>query len=442
MRRVKHDAHGQTTDGTSDGNGQDPGEDEQAHTLPVHGPDVAIAQTDTDGGASNAHGSRHGERELREHEDGDGGAHLHGRASARRVVGELVAHDLHDVEAVGDEAGDEREDQNGELPERDLGLRLCGIAGAPGAVDDGPGADGVADVVGAVREGSSAGRDDLDEGVGELDLVGVLLRAGVGALHAGALGRAGDTSLRSVDVVVHTVEGTDDDHGGETLEEEDAHVLELIDLASAHGVVVKRAHGPSEGTAALAKFGVEALLTLAHQLLVGRLRGLVDVVDDHSLLVVNRNLVAVAAVMAVLRRELARLGSLVHFIIVLNDGVVGDLGLLGDILGRALEEKRAHEDVVELDARVPVDDLGVEEGNEEDSGEDGESTAGSERDPGNEFRGLLVEAKLGGALVNDGQRADGAGDEEEEGRGVDGPRDRVRAHVDDDLDEHENAGSL
>jgi hypothetical protein len=30
---------------------------------------------------------------LREDEDGDGGAHLHGGASARRVVCDLVTHD-------------------------------------------------------------------------------------------------------------------------------------------------------------------------------------------------------------------------------------------------------------------------------------------------------------------------------------------------------------
>ena len=59
---------------------------------------------------------------MREDEDGDSGAHLHGATSARRVVGDLVTHNydtisecskedaddmeltLHDVVAIGDKA--------------------------------------------------------------------------------------------------------------------------------------------------------------------------------------------------------------------------------------------------------------------------------------------------------------------------------------------------
>lgn len=93
VRGVEHDAHKHTSEGPSDGNGHDPGEDEETDSLPVNGLESAVAETDTDGGASDTHGSRDRERELREYKDGDSRTHLHGRATARGVVGDLVAHD-------------------------------------------------------------------------------------------------------------------------------------------------------------------------------------------------------------------------------------------------------------------------------------------------------------------------------------------------------------
>ena len=78
VRRIEHDTHGQTTNGARNGNGHDPGEYEQTHSLPVHRAEATVAETDTDGGASDAHGGRDRQRELREHEHGDGSAQLHG----------------------------------------------------------------------------------------------------------------------------------------------------------------------------------------------------------------------------------------------------------------------------------------------------------------------------------------------------------------------------
>lgn len=75
---VEDDSHGQTTDGTGDGDGHDPGEDEETDSLPVDGLDGAVAETDTDGGTSDAHGGRDGERVLREDQDGESSTHLHG----------------------------------------------------------------------------------------------------------------------------------------------------------------------------------------------------------------------------------------------------------------------------------------------------------------------------------------------------------------------------
>ena len=93
MRSVKEQTHEHTADGTGNGDGHDPGENKQADSLPVDSLDGTVAETDTDGGASNAHGGGDGERVLGEDEHGDGGTHLHGRTTGRRVVGDLVTHD-------------------------------------------------------------------------------------------------------------------------------------------------------------------------------------------------------------------------------------------------------------------------------------------------------------------------------------------------------------
>ena len=93
VRSVKEQTHEHTADCTGNGDGHDPGENKQADSLPVDSLDGTVAETDTNGGASNAHGGGDGERVLGEDEHGDGGTHLHGRTTGRRVVGDLVTHD-------------------------------------------------------------------------------------------------------------------------------------------------------------------------------------------------------------------------------------------------------------------------------------------------------------------------------------------------------------
>jgi hypothetical protein len=78
VRSVKDDTHGETTDGTSDRDGHDPGKDEETNSLPVNGLDGTVAETDTDGGTSDAHGGRDGERVLREDQDSESSTHFHG----------------------------------------------------------------------------------------------------------------------------------------------------------------------------------------------------------------------------------------------------------------------------------------------------------------------------------------------------------------------------
>jgi hypothetical protein len=75
---VEHNGARHATNGTGNGDGHDPGEDEETHSLPVDGLDGSVAQTDTDGGAGDAHGGGHGQGVLREDEDGESGTHFHG----------------------------------------------------------------------------------------------------------------------------------------------------------------------------------------------------------------------------------------------------------------------------------------------------------------------------------------------------------------------------
>lgn len=56
VRRVEEQPHEDTTDGSSNGDSHDPGEDEETDSLPVHGLDGTVAETNTDGGTSDAHG--------------------------------------------------------------------------------------------------------------------------------------------------------------------------------------------------------------------------------------------------------------------------------------------------------------------------------------------------------------------------------------------------
>lgn len=90
---VEGDAHKNTTDETGDGDGHDPGEEQEADTLPVDGFEGAVAEAHADRRAGDAHRGRHGQLVLREDQDGDGRAHFHGRAAGGGVVGDLVAHD-------------------------------------------------------------------------------------------------------------------------------------------------------------------------------------------------------------------------------------------------------------------------------------------------------------------------------------------------------------
>jgi hypothetical protein len=348
------------------------------------------------------------------------------------VVGDLVTHDLHDIVSVGDQTERQGSGENSQLPDGDRGLGLGGVTGGPGRVDDSPGTDSVTDIVGTVSEGSSAGSENLDERVGVLDLVGVLLSMAVDALHADTLGSSVDTSLGGVDVVVDTVKAADDDHGGNALEG-DHHVLLLVDLTRLDLVLVEVAHGPAEGTLLGAELGVEAFLTLGDELLVAELAVLGNTSGNDStllgILIVHDTVVRVAE------------GTCLDVLIVLDDSVVADFGSLDTLGGGAAEEKGTLEDVVPADGVVALYDNGVEVGNEEEERKKSETNTAGDSDGSDIPRWLLVETKVGRSLVDDGERADGTGDEEEEGGSPDGPRNGVLAEMDSELDQHEDDGT-
>lgn len=77
MRCIQEQARKDTTNRPCNRNRHEPGEHEQAHSLPVHSPESAVAETDTDGGTGDAHGGGDGERVLAEDVHGDGSANFH-----------------------------------------------------------------------------------------------------------------------------------------------------------------------------------------------------------------------------------------------------------------------------------------------------------------------------------------------------------------------------
>lgn len=267
-----------------------------------------------------------------------------------------------------------------------------------------------------------------------LDLVGILDGVGVDALHARTLGCTGVPGLRGVDVVMQTIEQSDGDHGRDALAQH-LHVVQFVDLASSHGVVTQGAHGPAQGPALLEQLGAQPGIALLLDLLVGELPGLG--VDDALFLFCL--LLGLGRVTADGSGGVGGVANII--LIVLDDCVVGHDGALhlGD--GRATEKQRALEAVVPLDGGVSPDNLGVDIWDEEESGQQSDSTTSAHCDRGDIPVGLLVQAQIGRALVDNRECADGTGDEEEEGRGPHGPWDRVLPNVHDQLNEHEDSGT-
>lgn len=94
--------------------------------------------------------------------------------------------------------------------------------------------------------------------------------------------------------------------------------------------------------------------------------------------------------------------------------------------------------MVPSDVGVPLDDFGVDVRDEEDGRKQCNTCTSAHGDRGDVPRRLLVETKLGRSFVDHGQRTNGASYQKEERGSEDSPLDGIAAHVNDDLDEHED----
>lgn len=135
------------------------------------------------------------------------------------------------------------------------------------------------------------------------------------------------------------------------------------------------------------------------------------------------------------------LGLDIGVVIVVHDSVVGDMSKLG--IGRSLagEEERSEENVVPLQGIVLANHTLVNVRDEEEGGKNSQSDTGTNGNTSNPVSRLLGQTELRRTLVDDGQGADSAGNQEEEGRGVNSPRYRVASHVNGTLDKHEDGGT-
>lgn len=92
VRRIENQGHEYTSESASDGNRSNPCNDEEAYSLEVDSLEGTVAKTNSDSGSCDAHRRRHRQFVLGEDKDGHSSTHLHGAATARTVVCDLVAH--------------------------------------------------------------------------------------------------------------------------------------------------------------------------------------------------------------------------------------------------------------------------------------------------------------------------------------------------------------
>jgi len=112
-----------------------------------------------------------------------------------------------------------------------------------------------------VSEGRGTGSDDLDEGVQVLNLVGVAGSVSVNTSHALALRSTKNTKLGLVDIVVQTIQESDNDTSGDAFED-CLQVVEFVDGTGTTLVFMESAHGPSDGTTLLTKVGMMLFTSL------------------------------------------------------------------------------------------------------------------------------------------------------------------------------------
>ena len=249
------------------------------------------------------------------------------------------------------------------MPRLDRKLGSGGVPRLPGRVDDGPRGDRVSNIVGAVSERGGTSGENLDEGVRVLDLVRVFLGIAVHPVHAVTLGGSGDTRLSRVNVVVETVQETGDDHGREALGQ-GLDVVNFVDRAGAHRVLVQRAHRPTEEAFVLAHLGVELGLRLLDELAVrefelgkGRLLRKAGDLGVAVYLLLPLGLAG--------RRSGGGRGRRLELRVMLDDRVIGDDNAVRVDRRRSRPKKGTLDKLPPLQSVVPLDHLAVDVRNEE-----------------------------------------------------------------------------
>ena len=387
MRSVqRHDAQ-QTGDETGAGESHDPAKDDPAKLAPVDGPEIVVHQSRTDGRTGQTLGGGDGQAKARGEEHGDGGAELHGETTGGGQLGDAVAKGTDDVVAVEPETSAEQDTGDNQNKDGSVGLGLD-LASLEGLVGGNPGADGVGNIVGTVRDGHDHGRGNLGVGPEMLDPVVVALGLCVGAGQL--VGVKGDTVA------------------GDTLEEEP-----LCVVPDTVGVDVAEVGDGSEP----ALLGLEELL--ADEGVGGRVAGTIFGVG-------SRQVGLVVVVIARLLEVVGDLAGLVGRLVVVDDDVA--LGVAGVVQpGVLLPEQRAQGDVVGAEAGVAPDQTTVEVGHEEDvrdaqaAEEDGQDHAG------NDAAAVDLDGVEAGDLNDDEEGEDGGGQGEVDGDHAHAPFERLLA---------------
>lgn len=276
---------------------------------------------------------------------------LHGETTRRRVKGQTVAKNLHDVVTVGPDTKSNTGTTEAENPNRDSRLGTLKRARAPDLVDGGIGTNGVGDIVSTVGERGGTGSHDLDEGVEVLGLVVVVRDVGVDsskiASEDGLI-----LGLHVDDVLVDTAEE-------EPLDKPE-HDLGLVPLTLGPGADELLLLGHLNLTGSGGDGGV--VRVVAGALVVGGL-----LADVGSLDVVSAGrVVAVAEVVELLAGQVTS--------VEVTDTTSSTLRL-GRRLG-ALKQERAHSDVPPAELPVILDDNAVQPGDKEDG--DNESPGGTD----------------------------------------------------------------
>lgn len=292
---------------------------------------------------------------MRGEEDGDRGAELHGETTGRRVHGQSVTEDGHDVVAVSGQADDDHTSTKGEHPSWRRRIRGGGPTSVPNLVDGGKRSDGVGDIVGTVGERGGTGGHDLKEGVQVLGLVGVLVRSLVHSLQP-LSHLIGATGLHGVDVDTRTVgKGADD-----LVSEDDPQVLrqppESLDLVLVLLNFVEGNLGSLAESRTLVTMDLGLGISLGFGLATGR-GG---------------------------RRAKGYVGGLVVFVISSVNSVVGNVGhaVLDRLRSGSLPEERAVKEVVPPQGVILLDDCAVHEWQPEQSGQDSDDQTGEHNGEG------------------------------------------------------------